>query len=176
MTVGHSPNVYESFRCVMVWRSPFCIRYRHCDGSGNILQGRFAIYMDVTLILTTYFSIVGNHLDPFKETCSPDFPDLNQVQHLWGVLDKPVPYQNLHLASLNEQLLTSWCQIPQHTFKAQNVITVLSRLQKLHCHYTIISLVYSAVLRLALLTISLNMSSVTACTTYVGVLVSLLFM
>ena len=54
-------------------------------------------------------------------TCPPNFPDLNPIEHLWNVLDKQVqsmeaPSRNLQ--DLKDLLRTSWCQIPQHTFRA----------------------------------------------------------
>ncbi|KAK3537253.1 hypothetical protein QTP70_005482 [Hemibagrus guttatus] len=53
-------------------------------------------------------------------TPPPNSPDLNPTQHLWDVLDKQVrsmeaPPHNLQ--DLKDLLLTSWCQIPQHTFR-----------------------------------------------------------
>ncbi|KAK3563664.1 hypothetical protein QTP86_033502 [Hemibagrus guttatus] len=53
-------------------------------------------------------------------TCPPNSPNLNPIQHLWDVLDKQVrsmkaPPHNLQ--DLKDLLLTSWCQIPQHTFR-----------------------------------------------------------
>ncbi|KAK3572207.1 hypothetical protein QTP86_026064 [Hemibagrus guttatus] len=53
-------------------------------------------------------------------TPPPHSPDLNPIQHLWYVLDKQVrsmeaPPHNLQ--DLKDLLLTSWCQIPQHTFR-----------------------------------------------------------
>ncbi|KAK3509804.1 hypothetical protein QTP70_011627 [Hemibagrus guttatus] len=53
-------------------------------------------------------------------TPPPNSPDLNPIQHLWDVLDKQVrsmeaPPHNLQ--DLKDLLLTSWCQIPQHTFR-----------------------------------------------------------
>ncbi|MCI4382560.1 hypothetical protein PGIGA_G00016250 [Pangasianodon gigas] len=50
----------------------------------------------------------------------PNSPDLNLIKHLWDVLDKQVrsmkaPPHNLQ--DLKGLLLTSWCQIPQHTFR-----------------------------------------------------------
>ncbi|KAK3525097.1 hypothetical protein QTP86_015271 [Hemibagrus guttatus] len=50
----------------------------------------------------------------------PNSPDLNPIQHLWDVLDKQVrsmkaPPHNLQ--DINDLLLISWCQIPQHTFR-----------------------------------------------------------
>ncbi|MBN3307929.1 BT1A1 protein, partial [Amia calva] len=46
--------------------------------------------------------------------------DLNPIEHLWDVLPKQVrsmeaPPRNLQ--DLKDLLLTSWCQIPQHTFR-----------------------------------------------------------
>ena len=53
-------------------------------------------------------------------TWLPNSPDLSQIEHLWDVLDKQVqsmeaPPRNLQ--DLKDLLLTSWCQIPQHTFR-----------------------------------------------------------
>ncbi|KAK3560207.1 hypothetical protein QTP86_000776, partial [Hemibagrus guttatus] len=53
-------------------------------------------------------------------TPPPNSPDLNPIQLLWDVLDKQVrsmqapPY---NLQDLKDLLLSSWCQIPQHTFR-----------------------------------------------------------
>lgn len=41
-------------------------------------------------------------------------PDLNPIMHLWDVLNKR---SNLNLQDLKDLLLTSWRQIPQHTFR-----------------------------------------------------------
>jgi len=51
----------------------------------------------------------------------PSSPDLNPIEHLWDVLNKQVrsmeaPPHNLQ--DLKDLLLTSWCQIPQHTFRS----------------------------------------------------------
>ncbi|KAK3520359.1 hypothetical protein QTP70_023838 [Hemibagrus guttatus] len=53
-------------------------------------------------------------------TWPPNSPDLNTIDHLWDVLDKQirsmeVPPRNLQ--DLKDLLLTSWCQIPEHTFR-----------------------------------------------------------
>ena len=53
-------------------------------------------------------------------TWPPNSPDLNPIEHLWDVLNKQVrsmeaPPRNLQ--DLKDLLLTSWCQIPQHTFR-----------------------------------------------------------
>ncbi|KAK3512081.1 hypothetical protein QTP70_030362, partial [Hemibagrus guttatus] len=53
-------------------------------------------------------------------TWSSNPPDSNPIEHLWDVLDKQVrsmeaPPRNLQY--LKDLLRTSWCQIPQHTFK-----------------------------------------------------------
>ncbi|KAK3543802.1 hypothetical protein QTP70_028095, partial [Hemibagrus guttatus] len=53
-------------------------------------------------------------------TLPPNSPDLNPIQHLWDVLDKEVRSMEappLNLQDLKDLLLTSWCQIPQHTFR-----------------------------------------------------------
>ncbi|KAK3505622.1 hypothetical protein QTP70_021284 [Hemibagrus guttatus] len=61
------------------------------------------------------------HTNQFEVlTWPPNSPDLNPVKHLWDVLDKQVrsmeaPLHNLQ--DLKDLLLTSWCQIPQHTFR-----------------------------------------------------------
>ncbi|MCJ8743381.1 hypothetical protein PDJAM_G00093370 [Pangasius djambal] len=53
-------------------------------------------------------------------TWPPNSPDLNPIEHLWDVMDKQgqsmeAPPHNLQ--DLKDLLLTSWCQIPQHTFR-----------------------------------------------------------
>ncbi|KAK3562823.1 hypothetical protein QTP86_010397 [Hemibagrus guttatus] len=53
-------------------------------------------------------------------TCPPNSPDLNPIQHLWDVLDKQVRSMKAaprNLQDFKDLLLTSWCQIPQHTFR-----------------------------------------------------------
>ncbi|KAK3555385.1 hypothetical protein QTP86_015670, partial [Hemibagrus guttatus] len=53
-------------------------------------------------------------------TWPPNSPDLNPVQHVWDVLNKQVPSMEApprNLQDLKDLLLTSWCQIPQHTFR-----------------------------------------------------------
>ncbi|KAK3528676.1 hypothetical protein QTP70_007720 [Hemibagrus guttatus] len=53
-------------------------------------------------------------------TPPPNSPDLNPIQHLWDVLDKQVRSMKVpprNLQDLKDLLLTSWCQIPQHTFR-----------------------------------------------------------
>ncbi|KAK3532871.1 hypothetical protein QTP70_001156 [Hemibagrus guttatus] len=53
-------------------------------------------------------------------TWPPNSPDLNPIQHLWDVLDKQVRSMEArphNLQDLKDLLLTSWCQIPQHTFR-----------------------------------------------------------
>ncbi|KAK3570501.1 hypothetical protein QTP86_020077, partial [Hemibagrus guttatus] len=54
-----------------------------------------------------------------KFEVSPNSPDLNPIEHLWDVLDKQARYMEApprNLQDLKDLLLTSWCQIPQHTF------------------------------------------------------------
>ncbi|KAK3559853.1 hypothetical protein QTP86_021422 [Hemibagrus guttatus] len=77
-----------------------------------------AVHVDVTLTCSTYLSIVADHFKVL--TWPPNSPDLNPMQHLWDVLDKQVrsmetPPRNLQ--DLKDLLLTSWCQIPQQTFR-----------------------------------------------------------
>ncbi|MCI4382883.1 hypothetical protein PGIGA_G00019780 [Pangasianodon gigas] len=60
----------------------------------------------------------------------PNSPDLNPIEHLWDVLDKQVqsiehPPRNLQ--DLKDLLLTSWCQIPQHTFRGYYMYIETSR-------------------------------------------------
>ncbi|KAK3516869.1 hypothetical protein QTP70_027070, partial [Hemibagrus guttatus] len=53
-------------------------------------------------------------------TPPPNSPDLNPIQYLWDVLDKQVRSMEAPsriLQDLKDLLLTSWCQIPQHTFR-----------------------------------------------------------
>ena len=53
-------------------------------------------------------------------TRPPDSPDLNPFEHLWDVLEQQglsmeAPPHSLQ--DLKDLLLTSWCQIPQTTFR-----------------------------------------------------------
>ena len=53
-------------------------------------------------------------------TWPPNSPDLNPIEHLWDVLNKQVRSKEAlprNLQDLKDLLLTSWCQIPQHTFR-----------------------------------------------------------
>ncbi|KAK3561741.1 hypothetical protein QTP86_012998 [Hemibagrus guttatus] len=69
----------------------------------------------------------GNHRSVLKgggeEGDVPEealYQDLNPVQHLWDVLDKQVRSMEApppNLPDLKDLLLTSWYQIPQHTFR-----------------------------------------------------------
>ncbi|KAL0181699.1 hypothetical protein M9458_024105, partial [Cirrhinus mrigala] len=46
--------------------------------------------------------------------------DLNPIEHLWDVLNKQVRSMEAlprNLQDVNDLLRTSWCQIPQHTFR-----------------------------------------------------------
>ncbi|KAK3573262.1 hypothetical protein QTP86_019240, partial [Hemibagrus guttatus] len=54
------------------------------------------------------------------EVLTSNSADLNPIGHLWNVLDKQVQSMEappLNLKDLQDLLLTSWCQIPQHTFR-----------------------------------------------------------
>ena len=61
------------------------------------------------------------HTNEFEMlTWPPNSPDLNPIKHLWDVLDKKVRSTEAppcNLQDLKDLLLTSWCQIPQHTFR-----------------------------------------------------------
>ncbi|KAK3535325.1 hypothetical protein QTP70_007940 [Hemibagrus guttatus] len=64
-----------------------------------------------------------DHNNQFEVLTPPNSPDLNPIQNLWDVLDKQVPSMEApphNLLDLKDLLLTSWCQIPQHTFKEQS--------------------------------------------------------
>ncbi|KAK3511397.1 hypothetical protein QTP70_007233 [Hemibagrus guttatus] len=53
-------------------------------------------------------------------TWPPNSSDLNPIKHLWDVLDKQVRSMEAppcNLEDIKDLLLTSWCQIPQHTFR-----------------------------------------------------------
>lgn len=55
-------------------------------------------------------------------TWSPNSIDLNPIEHLCDVLDTNVgsmetPPRNLHVQDLKDLMLTSWCQMPKHTFR-----------------------------------------------------------
>ena len=53
-------------------------------------------------------------------TWPPNSPDLNPIEHLWDVLDKQIQSMEAppcNIQDLKDLLLTSWCQIPQHTFR-----------------------------------------------------------
>ena len=49
-------------------------------------------------------------------TWPPNSQDLNPVEHLWDVLANKSPARNLQ--DLNDLLLTSCRQIPQHIFRS----------------------------------------------------------
>ncbi|KAK3541531.1 hypothetical protein QTP86_029169 [Hemibagrus guttatus] len=105
---------------------------RRAGGGGVMLWAMFcweslgpAIHVDVTLTRSTYLFAdqewFDEHNNQFEVlTWPPNSPDLNPVQHLWDVLDKQVPTMETpphNLQDLKDLLLTSWCQIPQHTFR-----------------------------------------------------------
>ncbi|KAK3522560.1 hypothetical protein QTP86_023282 [Hemibagrus guttatus] len=83
-------------------------------------QGATEQWKNVTWSDESHFLL--HHVDGrFEElTSPPNSPDLNPIQHLWDVLDKQVPSMEApphNLQDLKDLLLTSWCQIPQHTFR-----------------------------------------------------------
>uniref|UniRef100_A0AAY5KFW1 Tc1-like transposase DDE domain-containing protein n=1 Tax=Esox lucius TaxID=8010 RepID=A0AAY5KFW1_ESOLU len=60
----------------------------------------------------------GEHKNKFKVlTRPPNSPDLNPIEHLCDVLDKQVQSTEAPPHNLQDLLLTSWYQIPRHTFR-----------------------------------------------------------
>ena len=86
------------------------------DRSGLFQQDNVPCH--TSKILQEWFE---EHDDEFKVLpYPPNSADLNPVHHLWGVLEKQVgsvetPPRNLE--DLKDLLLTSWCLIPQDTFR-----------------------------------------------------------
>ncbi|KAK3531598.1 hypothetical protein QTP70_024987 [Hemibagrus guttatus] len=111
--------------------APGCTMGRRRAGEGSVMLWAMfccetlgpAIHVDVTLTLTTYLSIIADSVHPFMETAltwPPNSPDLSPIEHLWDVLDKQVrslEASSCNLHDLKDLLLTSWCQVPQHTFR-----------------------------------------------------------
>lgn len=86
------------------------------DGSGLFQQDNAPCRTEETVL--EWFE---EHDDEFRVSTWPrDSPDLNPLGHLWDVLEKQV--QSLEAPPHNIQdfkdlLLTSWCEIPQTTFR-----------------------------------------------------------
>ena len=86
------------------------------DGSGLFQQDNAPCH--TAKIVQEWFE---EHDKEFKVlTWPPNSPDLNPIEHLWDVLEQQVrsmeaPPRNLQ--DLKDLLLTSWCQIPQDTFR-----------------------------------------------------------
>ncbi|KAK3563503.1 hypothetical protein QTP86_030370 [Hemibagrus guttatus] len=74
------------------------------DGCGLFQQDKAPCHK--AKMLQEWFDEHNNQFEVL--TWPPNSPDLNPIQHLWDVPDKQ---------DLKELLLTSWCQIPQHTFR-----------------------------------------------------------
>ena len=86
------------------------------DGSGIFQQDKASCHK--ANILQEWFE---EHNRKFRVlTWPPNSPDLNPIEHLWDVLDKQVRSMEAsprNFQDLKDLLLTSWCQIPQSTFK-----------------------------------------------------------
>ncbi|KAK3570976.1 hypothetical protein QTP86_031838, partial [Hemibagrus guttatus] len=101
---------------------------RQCHALGNVLLGNLGSCHPCACYFDTYhLSNVADH-EWFDEhnnefevlAWPPNSPDLNPIEHLWDVLDKQVRSMEAppcSLQDLQDLLLTSWCQIPQHTFR-----------------------------------------------------------
>ncbi|KAF7666055.1 hypothetical protein LDENG_00118340 [Lucifuga dentata] len=87
------------------------------DGSGLFQQDNAPYH--TAKIVQEWFE---EHDKEFKVlTWPPNSLDLNPIEHLWDLLEKQVqsmdgPPHNLQ--DLKDLLLTSWCQIPQDTFRS----------------------------------------------------------
>lgn len=86
------------------------------DGSGFFQQDDVSCHKAKTV--QEWFE---EHNNEFKVlTLPPNSPDLNLINHLWDTLDKQVQSMEAppcNLQDLKDLLLTSWCQIPQYTFR-----------------------------------------------------------
>uniref|UniRef100_A0A8C9W1L9 Tc1-like transposase DDE domain-containing protein n=1 Tax=Scleropages formosus TaxID=113540 RepID=A0A8C9W1L9_SCLFO len=61
---------------------------------------------------------LADHPPLFKVlTWPPNFPDLNPIEYLLDALEKQAQSMEAPPCNLKDLLLTSWCQIPQDTFK-----------------------------------------------------------
>uniref|UniRef100_A0A3Q3JTD4 Transposase Tc1-like domain-containing protein n=1 Tax=Monopterus albus TaxID=43700 RepID=A0A3Q3JTD4_MONAL len=86
------------------------------DGSGFFQQDDAPCYTAKSV--QEWFE---EHDSEFKVlTWPPNSPDLNPVEHLWDVLEKQIQDMEASphsLQDLKDLLMTSWCQIPEDTFR-----------------------------------------------------------
>ncbi|XP_053084513.1 endoplasmic reticulum protein SC65 isoform X3 [Pangasianodon hypophthalmus] len=79
--------------------------------NGNCLFQQDNVPSHTAKIVQEWFE---EHDKEFKVlTWPPNSPDLNLIKHLWDVHGGPTS----KLQDLNFLLLSSWCQIPEHTFR-----------------------------------------------------------
>ncbi|KAK3537400.1 hypothetical protein QTP70_008852 [Hemibagrus guttatus] len=86
------------------------------DGCGLFQQDNASCHK--TKMVQEWFDEHNNEFE--MSTFPSNSTVLDLIEHLWVALDKPVrimeaPHRNLQ--DLKDLLLTSWCQIPQHTFR-----------------------------------------------------------
>ncbi|KAE8297395.1 Transposable element Tcb1 transposase Transposable element Barney transposase [Larimichthys crocea] len=83
------------------------------DGSG-LFQQENAPYHKAKVV-QEWFEEHNNEFEVL--TWPPNSPDLNPMGDLWDALDKQVRSMEAPPQDLKDLLQTSWCQIPQHTFR-----------------------------------------------------------
>ncbi|KAK3519523.1 hypothetical protein QTP70_033853, partial [Hemibagrus guttatus] len=96
------------------------------DGCGLFQQDNAPCHK--AKIIQEWFDEHNNEFDVL--TWPPNSPDLNPIEHLRNVLDKQVQSMEAPsriLQDLKDLLLTSLCQIPQHTFR--DLVESMPRLQ-----------------------------------------------
>lgn len=112
--------------------------WRQCDTLNNVLLGNLGPCLPCECYFGTYqlpagtccwrshtpFTYTYTLLPPQSKegalTRNPNSSDLSPINHLRGVLDKQVSSMETashSLQDLNDLLLKSWCQIPQHTLR-----------------------------------------------------------
>lgn len=112
--------------------------WRQCDALNNVLLGNLGPCLPCECYFGTYqlpagtccwrshtpFTYTYTLLPPQSKegalTRNPNSSDLSPINHLRGVLDKQVSSMESashSLQDLNDLLLKSWCQIPQHTLR-----------------------------------------------------------
>lgn len=77
-------------------------------------------HVDATLTRTIYLSVVAGYGHTFMETVLPH--GCGHYHKEWNVLDKQERFMEAPPCNLQDlMLVTSWCQIPQHTFNGPNL-------------------------------------------------------